>query len=230
LVQGADAPVGIIKAIQRANDDGLAEVMLLVRGGGSIEDLWAFNDEQLAHTIASSDIPIISGVGHETDFTIADFVADLRAPTPTGAAELATPKREQLLQELKSYQDTITQRLEQRLEREAQTLDQISLRLKHALPNSDRMREQIGQWQQRLSQGVRVYLENLKRNQAHWLTQLETLNPQRTLERGYAVILDQNQKAARQPSDIRENEDYIVQLADGQIQAQFKKKRTIDNY
>jgi exodeoxyribonuclease VII large subunit len=230
LVQGADAPVGIIKAIQRANDDGLAEVMLLVRGGGSIEDLWAFNDEQLAHTIASSDIPIISGVGHETDFTIADFVADLRAPTPTGAAELATPKREQLLQELKSYQDTITQRLEQRLEREAQTLDQISLRLKHALPNPARMREQIGQWQQRLSQGVRVYLENLKRNQAHWLTQLETLNPQRTLERGYAVILDQNQKAARQPSDIRENEDYIVQLADGQIQAQFKKKRTIDNY
>jgi exodeoxyribonuclease VII large subunit len=230
LVQGADAPVGIIKAIQRANDDGLAEVMLLVRGGGSIEDLWAFNDEQLAHTIASSDIPIISGVGHETDFTIADFVADLRAPTPTGAAELATPKREQLLQELKSYQDTITQRLEQRLEREAQTLDQISLRLKHALPNPERMREQIGQWQQRLSQGVRVYLENLKRNQAHWLTQLETLNPQRTLERGYAVILNESQKAARQPSDIRENEDYIVQLADGQIQAQFKKKRTIDNY
>ena len=92
------------------------------------------------------------------------------------------------------------------------------------------MREQIGQWQQRLSQGVRVYLESLKRNQAHWLSQLETLNPQRTLERGYAVILNESQKAARQPSDIRENEDYIVQLADGQIQAQFKKKRTIDNY
>jgi exodeoxyribonuclease VII large subunit len=223
LVQGADAPVGIIKAIQRANDDGLAEVMLLVRGGGSIEDLWAFNDEQLAQTIASSDIPIISGVGHETDFTIADFVADLRAPTPTGAAELATPKREQLLQELKSYQDTITQRLEQRLEREAQTLDQISLRLKHALPNPERMREQIEQWQQRLSQGVRVYLENLKRNQAHWLSQLETLNPQRTLERGYAVILNQNQKAARQASDIREDEPYQLWLAEGKMQVAFKK-------
>jgi exodeoxyribonuclease VII large subunit len=75
-----------------------------------------------------------------------------------------------------------------------------------------------------------VYLESLKRNQAHWLTQLETLNPQRTLDRGYAVILDQNRKAARQASDIREDEYYIVQLADGQIQAQFKKKRTIDNY
>ncbi len=223
LVQGADAPAGIMKAIQRANDDGLAEVILLVRGGGSIEDLWAFNDEQLAHTIANSDIPIISGVGHETDFTIADFVADLRAPTPTGAAELATPKREQLLQELKSYQETITQRLEQRLEREAQTLDQISLRLKHALPNPERMREQIEQWQQRLSQGVRVYLENLKRNQAHWLSQLETLNPQRTLERGYAVILDQNQKAARQPSDIREDEDYIIKLASGAVATRFNK-------
>ena len=224
LVQGADAPAGIIKAIQKANDDGVAEVILLVRGGGSIEDLWAFNDEQLAHTIAGSDIPIISGVGHETDFTIADFVADLRAPTPTGAAELATPKREQLLQELKSYQVTITQRLEQRLEREAQTLDQISLRLKHALPNPERMHEQIGQWQQRLSQGVRAYLENLKRNQAHWLSQLETLNPQRTLERGYAVILDQSQKAARQSSDIREGEDYIVKLATGEVVTRFDKQ------
>jgi len=162
-------------------------------------------------------------VGHETDFTIADFVADLRAPTPTGAAELATPKREQLLLELKSYQETITQRLEQRLEREAQTLDQISLRLKHALPNPERMREQIGQWQQRLSQGVRVYLESLKRNQTHWHTQLETLNPQRTLERGYAVILDQSQKAARQPSDIREDEDYIVKLATGEVLTRFDK-------
>ena len=85
------------------------------------------------------------------------------------------------------------------------------------------MREQIEQWQQRLSQGVRVYLENLKRNQAHWLTQLETLNPQRTLERGYAVILDQNQKAARQPSDIRENEDYIIKLASGELFTRFDK-------
>ena len=85
------------------------------------------------------------------------------------------------------------------------------------------MREQIGQWHQRLSQGVRVYFENLKRNQAHWLTQLETLNPQRTLERGYAVVLDQNQKAVRQPSDIREDELYQVWLAEGKIQVALKK-------
>ena len=223
LVQGADASVGIIKAIAKANQELKAEVILLVRGGGSIEDLWAFNDEQLAHAIANSTIPIISGVGHETDFTIADFVADLRAPTPTGAAELATPKREQLLQELKAYQDTIIQKLQQRLEREAQTLDQISLRLKHALPNADRMREQIGQWQQRLTQSMQVYVQNLKRNQVHWLTQLETLNPQRTLERGYAVILDSQKRAARNPKDIKPDEEYRVRLAEGEIQVRFNK-------
>jgi exodeoxyribonuclease VII large subunit len=221
LVQGADASAGIIKAIAKANQEQKAEVILLVRGGGSIEDLWAFNDEQLAHTIANSTIPIISGVGHETDFTIADFVADLRAPTPTGAAELATPKREQLLQELKAYQDTIIQKLQQRLEREAQTLDQISLRLKHALPNADRMREQIGQWQQRLTQSMQVYVQNLKRNQAHWLTQLETLNPQRTLERGYAVILDSQKRAARNPRDIKPDEEYLVRLAEGELRTRF---------
>ncbi len=221
LVQGPDAPSGIIRALKQANADELGEVILLVRGGGSIEDLWAFNDEALAHAIADSEIPVICGVGHETDFTIADFVADLRAPTPTGAAELATPKREQLLLEIRAYQDIIAQKLMQRLEREAQTLDQISLRLSHALPNPERMREQIEQWQRRLMQSAHVYFNNLKRNQAHWLTQLETLNPQRTFERGYAVILDKQKKAARKPNDIRADEDYVLRLAEGEVATRF---------
>jgi exodeoxyribonuclease VII large subunit len=166
---------------------------------------------------------VICGVGHETDFTIADFVADLRAPTPTGAAELATPKREQLLQELRTYQEQLRQKLEQRIEREAQTLDQISLRLGHALPNPERMREQIEQWQQRLMQSAHVYFNNLKHNQAHWLRQLETLNPQRTLERGYAVILDKQKKAARKPNDIKADEDYVLRLAEGEVKTRFIK-------
>ncbi len=223
LVQGPDASTGIIRALLHANRDQLGEVILLVRGGGSIEDLWAFNDEALAHAIADSEIPVICGVGHETDFTIADFVADLRAPTPTGAAELATPKREQLLLEIKAYQDIIAQKLMQRLEREAQTLDQISLRLSHALPNPERMRDQIEKWQQRLMQSAHVYFNNIKRNQAHWLTQLETLNPQRTLERGYAVILDKKKKAARNPRDLQMDEIYLIKLAEGQIAVSFKK-------
>ena len=109
LVQGPEAPAGIIAALKAANVEAEVDVILLVRGGGSIEDLWAFNDEQLAYALADSTIPVVSGVGHETDFTIADFVADARAPTPTGAAELAAPRRDQLLNELASFQQALLQ-------------------------------------------------------------------------------------------------------------------------
>ena len=99
-VQGEEAPPALVAAIQALNQLVQPDVILLVRGGGSIEDLWAFNDERLAYAIAASEAPIISGVGHETDFTIADFVSDLRAPTPTAAAELATPNRIDLKSDL----------------------------------------------------------------------------------------------------------------------------------
>ncbi len=229
LVQGPDAPAGIIAALKAANTENTenaVDVILLVRGGGSIEDLWAFNDEQLAYAIASSNIPVVSGVGHETDFTIADFVADLRAPTPTGAAELAAPRKDQLLQELDAIQQALLQRINQRVEREAQTLDQLALRLNHALPNPDRMREQITSWQLRLNQAWSVRMENWKRNQTHYQSQLEMLNPQRTLERGYAVILSRdNEKlhAVRKPSELNTEQSYQVQLAEGQAEVQFSK-------
>ena len=224
LVQGPDAPAGIISALQAAEKENAVDVILLVRGGGSIEDLWAFNDEQLAYAIANSSIPIVSGVGHETDFTIADFVADLRAPTPTGAAELAAPRRDQMLQELDAIMQALLQRVNQRIEREAQTLDQLALRLSHALPNPDRMREQITSWQQRLNQAWSVRMENWKRNQTHYQSQLEMLNPQRTLERGYAVILnkdDDELNAVRNPSELNPGHTYQVQLAEGQAEVRF---------
>jgi exodeoxyribonuclease VII large subunit len=227
LVQGPDAPAGLIAALKAANKENAenaVDVILLVRGGGSIEDLWAFNDEQLAYAIAASPIPVVSGVGHETDFTIADFVSDLRAPTPTGAAELAAPRKDQLLQELDAIQQALLQRINQRLEREAQTLDQLALRLSHALPNPDRMREQITSWQLRLNQAWSVRIENWKRNQSHYQSQLEMLNPQRTLERGYAVILSKdNEKlqAVRKPIELNIEQGYQVQLAEGQAEVKF---------
>ena len=230
LVQGPDAPAGLIAALKAANKENAenaenaVDVILLVRGGGSIEDLWAFNDEQLAYAIASSNIPVVSGVGHETDFTIADFVADLRAPTPTGAAELAAPRKDQLLQELDAIKQALLQRVNQRVEREAQTLDQLALRLGHALPNPDRMREQITSWQLRLNQAWSVRMENWKRNQSHYQTQLETLNPQRTLERGYAVILSKEKEklhAVRKPGELNTEQGYQVQLAEGQAEVKF---------
>ena len=224
LVQGPEAPAGIVAALHAAEQEKAVDVILLVRGGGSIEDLWAFNDEQLAYAIADSVIPIVSGVGHETDVTIADFVADLRAPTPTGAAELAAPRRDQMLQELDALEQALLQRLSQRVEREAQTLDQLALRLSHALPNPERMREQIGNWQQRLAQAWTVRVEQWQRNQAHYQSQLEMLNPQRTLERGYAVILGrygESMQAVRNPAELNTKDAFQVRLAQGQVEVQF---------
>ena len=224
LVQGPDASARMIAALKAAEKENAVDVILLVRGGGSIEDLWAFNDEQLAYAIANSNIPVVSGVGHETDFTIADFVADLRAPTPTGAAELAAPRKDQLLQELDAIKQALLQRVNQRIEREAQTLDQLALRLGHALPNPDRMREQITSWQLRLNQAWSVRMENWKRNQSHYQLQLEMLNPQRTLERGYAVILSKDKEklhAVRKPSELNTEQGYQVQLAEGQAEVTF---------
>ena len=226
LVQGPDAPAGIISALKAAEKEKAVDVILLVRGGGSIEDLWAFNDEKLAYAIAESSIPIVSGVGHETDVTIADFVADLRAPTPTGAAELAAPRRDQMLQELGAIMQALLQRVNQRIEREAQTLDQLALRLSHALPNPDRMREQIYGWQQRLNQAWTVRVQSWQRNQTHYQLQLEMLNPQRTLERGYAVILSKNEQAmqaVRDSTQLNTEAVYQVRLAKGQAEVQFAK-------
>jgi len=231
LVQGPDAPAGIISALKAAEKENAIDVILLVRGGGSIEDLWAFNDEQLAYAIAQSPIPIVSGVGHETDVTIADFVADLRAPTPTGAAELAAPRRDQMLQELDAIMQALLQRVSQRVEREAQTIDQLALRLSHALPNPDRMREQISGWQKRLNQAWLVRVQNWKSDQGHFQSQLEMLNPQRTLERGYAVILsrkgrpkeEQAMHAVRNPNELNTENAFQVCLAEGQIEVEFAK-------
>ena len=232
LVQGPDAPAGIVAALKAAEKENAVDVILLVRGGGSIEDLWAFNDEQLAYVIADSSIPIVSGVGHETDFTIADFVADLRAPTPTGAAELAAPRKDQMLQELDAIQQALLQRINQKIEREEQTLDQLALRLSHALPNPDRMREQIYGWQQRLNQAWLVRVENWKRNQSHYQAQLEMLNPQRTLERGYAVILSKDHdelRALRNPASLSLTDAYQVRLAEGQADVRFSEVNQIES-
>jgi len=143
-VQGSDAPSTIVDALRTASERGECDVLLLVRGGGSLEDLSAFNEERVARAIATSSIPIISGVGHETDFTIADFVADLRAPTPTGAAQLATPSRVDLNQHVLHSRARLAQGHLRRLQAWGQRLDGLSRYLRHP-------RERILNQRQRLS-------------------------------------------------------------------------------
>jgi exodeoxyribonuclease VII large subunit len=224
LVQGADAPPALMQALRVAYElakHGELEVLLLVRGGGSIEDLWAFNDEALARCISESPIPIVSGVGHETDFTIADFVADLRAPTPTGAAELVTPDRDVLLQDLATLSQKMSMRMTQRVDREAQRLDQLSLRLSHAIPNPERMREKVQQLQARMNQAWVSQLGMYKQTHKARINHLELLNPQRTLERGYAVLMTQDGQAIRNPKQAVVGEVFELRVAEGQAEVQF---------
>ena len=221
LVQGPEAAPGMIQALAQAQKSNQIDVILLVRGGGSIEDLWAFNDEQLAYAIASSTIPIISGVGHETDFTIADFVADLRAPTPTAAAEMAIPDRLELLRHIQGYADSMQRIMRQKLEREAQRIDQLSLRLQHAIPNPTQMRQRQNQLQERLARVWQEKLRYWRQQQEHYLFQIETLSPQRTLERGYSLILDET-VAVRDPKDLQTEKTYTVAMAKGSAQLTLK--------
>lgn len=220
-VQGADAAPGMIKALKNAQMDAQVEVILLVRGGGSIEDLWAFNDQQLAYAIAECAIPIISGVGHETDFTIADFVADLRAPTPTAAAEIASPDRIELLRNVQAYADFMQRIMNQKLEREAQRIDQLSLRLQHAIPNPKEMRQRQNQLQERLKRAWQEKIRYWRQEQEHYLFQIEALNPQRTLERGYSLILDGN-KAVRDPKELKTSKEFTIAMAHGQVLVTLK--------
>lgn len=228
LVQGVEAPMALIQALRAAYalaEQGELEVLLLVRGGGSIEDLWAFNDEALARCIAASPIPIVSGVGHETDFTIADFVADLRAPTPTGAAELVTPDRDALLQDLVVLSQKMNIRVTQRLDREAQRLDQLSLRLSHAIPNPKQMREKVQQLNARMHQAWASQLAMYQQSHQARMTHLELLNPQRTLERGYAVLIAQDGQAIRNPNQARVGELFDLRVAEGQAEVKFSEVR-----
>lgn len=196
LVQGSGAPAELIAALRSLYelvDEGRAQldVILLVRGGGSLEDLWAFNDEQLAYTIAQSPVPVVCGVGHETDFSIADFVADLRAPTPTAAAELCAEPALQALSRLALQAEALQSASQRSLERRGQVLDVLARRL---MQPSDQLRVQ----QERMAAAARLMQQGLRNrllNGQHQLTQFDTrlglLHPQKVLDRGFAWVSDE---------------------------------------
>lgn len=248
LVQGSEAPASIACALQQLYTYAqgapvagrpLIDVILLVRGGGSIEDLWAFNDEQLARTIVQSPVPIISGVGHETDFTIADFCADLRAPTPTAAAELVAQPRQTWLDVLELQAQRLQSAAMRHLDRGAQRLDGVANRLGRPSQKMAQQRLQLAQLAQRTRHGLRMhmqrqtqafqglesdFLQKTTRHlqlQRHALDQsamrLELLNPQRVLERGYSVLTTQEGVVVHSPQQAPVGTPLTVLLADGRL-------------
>lgn len=192
LVQGAEAPRALVRALRQLERLGDIDVILLARGGGSIEDLWAFNDEGLARAVAASTVPVVTGVGHETDFTIVDFVADLRAPTPTAAAALVVPDIEDLRQQVEARQHRLGELIGQRLAHWRSRLAQQE-RLLHLHDPRRRLaeeRQRVDDLVRRASAAMERRISLARARLSGQLSRLRALDPRAVLQRGYAVVQD----------------------------------------
>lgn len=183
LVQGANAAETIIKGIEQANRRQECDVLIVGRGGGSLEDLWAFNDERLARVIAASELPIISAVGHQVDFTIADFVADVRAPTPSAAAELVSPDQGALKEQFEAYEFKLLNQWQLHLQRRQQYVDRLSLRIEHPSKKLAQQQQLVSALEKRLAWHIQHILSNKRQQQTHLENRLLPHNPSRVIPR-----------------------------------------------
>lgn len=215
LVQGALAAGQIVQALARLNRRDDIDTIILARGGGSLEDLSRFNDESLARAVADSRIPVISGVGHEIDFTIVDFVVDLRAPTPSAAAELATPNRDDLLLDLDRLRSGLTGLFGAALSAQERNLAQSQRALRFSSPGKriEAARRDLGRGRLRLSRATEMQQERRRERLARTAKALEAASPQHILARGYALVTDEGGALIRQAAQVSRNQRLNVQLA-----------------
>jgi exodeoxyribonuclease VII large subunit len=222
LVQGDGAPQKIVTALETLNETQHPDVILLARGGGSLEDLWAFNDERVARAIAASQAPVVTGVGHEVDFTIADFTADLRAPTPTAAAEVVTPDQAELRQILIEMTRRLGQvgldRIQDQIWSLKELQNRLALRSPQAQLQNDRQRldELVHRSQVALRHRVQLDHSGLTGIKQH----LDSLNPMGVLGRGYAVVNRKDGTAVSSIDDIEVDDRLDVRLVDGTFESQ----------
>ena len=219
-VQGPGAAEQIAEKIKVMNDQKLADVLIIGRGGGSLEDLWPFNEEIVARAIYQSELPIISAVGHETDFTIADFVADLRAPTPSAAAELAVPDVYELKQKINNYQNRYRLALKKKIEL-------MKLRYEKCMKSrvfTDSMRKirdmdvTLDSYVQRLENKIKIIHKDNKSSYVELVTKLDTLSPLKTLTRGYSLT-EKDNKIVKSANELNKNDKVKLKFHDGEKDA-----------
>ncbi len=233
-VQGDEAAPAVVKALEAANNHGWAQVIITGRGGGSLEDLWAFNEEIVARAIFASEIPVISAVGHEIDFSISDFVADLRAPTPSAAAELISPDQRALRQSLHTISRRLGQNTRHLLQRLSQKLDHLAHRLQQQHPGQklSQHRKLLQQARHRLQlAGTRIVPER-RRHLQDLARTLNAVSPLPTLARGYAIVTDAESGASISTiNSVKPNQNLITHLSDGRVRSTVKaidKKSLLD--
>jgi exodeoxyribonuclease VII large subunit len=226
LVQGRDAPPQIVRALQWLDGRDDIDTIVMARGGGSLEDLWAFNDEQVVRAVHAAHHPIITGIGHETDFTLADFAADLRAPTPSAAAELAVPDQADMRQQLAAQQLYLRRQMTNWLNEQRRSVQILNRALSHLSPQAtlNNNRQRVDHLTGRLDQAMTRLLERRRNQFLLAQARLTAVSPLATLARGYAIVRQQDGGYIHSVHQVEPGDPLQVQLNDGQFTAIVKGK------
>ena len=228
-VQGAQAPAQLISGVEFFSMTGLVDVIILGRGGGSAEDLWAFNDEYLARAVASCSVPIISAVGHESDFTICDFVADRRAPTPSAAAEIAVPDMGEIIRGLSGLKSGLQTSMQKLIAQERRVLNQLTQSRVFSRPEQmlDNFRMRLDEKDADLNRAWGETLKQKGQNVALFAGKLQALNPLSILSRGYATV-SRDGASVTSAKQINENDTLDIRMADGSVRATVLQRKDIE--
>jgi exodeoxyribonuclease VII large subunit len=213
-VQGPDAVFGVAGAIEQLNAEPGIDVIIVARGGGSVEELWTFNEEPVARAVFGSLIPVVSAVGHETDFTICDFVADLRAPTPSAAAELVAPDVFQIAGQVRGAINFTVASMQQRLDRERSGVESLLARAARCATDVDRQRQRLDDLERRVLRAIQAAQRGRLDAMARSRAQLVALDPQATLDRGYAVV-HRGGSVVSSIADVASGDSLVIKVADG---------------
>lgn len=224
LVQGENAAADLVRGLAHFNRAKNVDVIIIGRGGGSIEDLWAFNEEPLVRAVAMSEIPVISAVGHETDFTLCDFAADKRAPTPSAAAEIAVPNAEDILYTVQTADMRLCRAMNQKISMARERLDRLAASrvLKNPQNVIDDKRMMLLREEQMLHEKMQAVLQRKGASLGEKAAKLGALNPLAVLARGYAAVFDEQNKVIQNTEGVKVGDDIMLAMADGKLSATVK--------